>query len=112
MTIRNSYVHPICQQIRSLRRACGHSLDDASALTGYPAVVLGSYERGDRRPSLAKVENILNAYGYTLTAVPKDFDAVRLPGDIAQELRAIASQIEKNKDVKRPDKLTLADDRG
>lgn len=87
--------HHICKQMRDLRRAGGMSLVAAADVTGVPDIVLGSYERGDRQPSLFKVEQILNAYGYTLAAVPKDFDAIRLPSDIAGELRAIADIFEK-----------------
>jgi transcriptional regulator with XRE-family HTH domain len=89
--------HPICKQIRDLRTAARLSLTEAEALTGISAVVLGSYERGDRIPPLTKIEKILGSYGYRLAAVPVDFDAVRLPSDMATELRAIATQIEKEK---------------
>lgn len=93
--------HPICHQMRELRRAAGLSLTEAEQLIGIPAIVLGSYERGDRHPPLAKVETILSGYGYTLAAVPNDFDAVRLPADMAAELRAIAAQIDKEKKASR-----------
>lgn len=94
--------HPICKQIRELRRAAGLSLTEAANRTGVPAIVLGSYERGDRKPPLTKVDEILAGYGYVLAAVPNGFDAVRLRADMASELRAIASQLEKegkNSDV-------------
>jgi transcriptional regulator with XRE-family HTH domain len=100
---RNPSSHPICKQMRDLRRAAGLSLTEAQRLVGVPDIVLGSYERGDRQPPLTKVEAILNAYGYTLAAVPKDFDAVRLPTDMATELRRIADQIDKEKPNDVPD---------
>jgi hypothetical protein len=59
--------------------------------------VLGSYERGDRMPSVARADAVLHGYGYRIVAVPVDFDATRLPSDMAAELRAIADQIEKGK---------------
>lgn len=97
--------HNICQQMRDLRIAAGLSLREAEEVVGAPAIVLGSYERGDRQPPLIKAETILNGYGYTLVAVPKDFDAVRLPADMAQELRAIANQLDgrKRRNRHRPD---------
>lgn len=90
-----SFVHPVCKHMRDLRHAAGMSLHDASKVVGVPAIVLGSYERGDRQPPLAKVEQILNGYGYTLAAVAHDFDAVRLPSSMAVELRIIADQLDR-----------------
>lgn len=90
-------LHPVCKQLRDLRLAAHLSLTDAEALVGVPAIVMGSYERGDRQPPLSKLDAILRGYGYRLVAVPVDFDAVRLPSDMANELRAIADQIEKDK---------------
>lgn len=86
--------HPICKQMRDLRRAARLSLTQAERAFGVAAVVIGSYERGDRNPPLAKLEEILNFYGYTVAAVPKEFDAIRLTGDIVRELRSIANQLE------------------
>lgn len=88
-------LHPVCKQMRDLRQAARLSLQDAERMVGLPGIVLGSYERGDRQPPLLKVEQILNAFGYTLAAVPKDFDAVRLPSSMAVELRLIADQLER-----------------
>lgn len=90
-------VHPACRQMRDLRIAAGLSLAQARDIIGMSDVALGSYERGDRQPPLHRAETILNGYGYTLVAVPKDFDAVRLRSDMAQELRAIANQLDKEK---------------
>lgn len=58
------------------------------------SIAIASYERGDRNPPLRRLEDILNGYGYTLVAIPKDFDAVRLTGNIVRELRNIANQLE------------------
>ena len=92
-----SKIHPLCVQIRQLRLAARISLTEAEKLTGISAVALGSYERGDRVPPLTRVDHILAGFGYRLAAVPVDFDAVRLPSDMAKELRSIADQIEKDK---------------
>jgi transcriptional regulator with XRE-family HTH domain len=90
-------VHPICKQIRDLRMASRLSLTQAEKVLGVSGIVLGSYERGDRIPPLTKVDDILKGYGYRLAAVPVDFDAIRLPSDMATELRAIADQLEREK---------------
>lgn len=87
--------HKVCDQMRQLRVASGLSLSQAAALVGVPDVVLGSYERGDRNPPLSKVESVFRSYGYTLTAVPEKSNAVRLPTDMATELRRIADQLER-----------------
>lgn len=90
-------VHPVYKQMRDLRKAAHLSLTEAQQHTNVPAIVLGSYERGDRQATINKIESILNGYGYTLVAIPKDFQAIRLPSDIAKELRAIADQLDEEK---------------
>lgn len=87
--------HPVYKQLRELRESQNLSLQEAAEITGVTAIATGSYERGDRQPPVEKVEQILNGYGWTLVAVPKDFNAARLPADMASELRAIADQIVK-----------------
>ncbi len=86
--------HPVCRTLRELRKATGLSLNQVQARQGINAIVLGSYERGDRIPPLNKIEEILNAFGYTLKAVPQRADAVRIPADMADELRLIADQLD------------------
>lgn len=95
MALVTKNIHPVCKQLRELRRAAGVSLNEVEDAYGINPVVLGSYERGDRNPPLTRIEQILNVYGYTLIAVPMDLDAVRLPKDMATELRVIADQLEK-----------------
>lgn len=89
-------IHPVCGTLRQLRNAAGLSLNAAEQRFGISGIVLGSYERGDRNPPLTKIEEILNVYGYTLAAIPKDQLSVRLPVDIAAELRLIADHLEGN----------------
>lgn len=86
--------HPVCRTLRELRRATGLSLSQVQDRMGINAIVLGSYERGDRTPPLSKIEEVLNAFGYTLRAVPQTASAVRIPGDMADELRLIADQLD------------------
>ncbi len=86
--------HPLCAMIRQLRQTARMSLSQFEERHGIPAVVVGAYERGDRIPPLHKLEGILRCFGYTLVAVPSDADAIRLPGDMVAELRAIANQLE------------------
>ena len=88
-------VHPVCRTLRDLRHAAGLSLVSAERRFGISGIVLGSYERGDRNPPLTKIEQILNVYGYTLAAIPKDDLAIRLPRDVAAELRLIADHFDR-----------------
>ena len=61
---------PIWVTFKERRTAAGHSLDAVAARTGIPASVIGSYERGQRRPSLNKARLVLATEGLTLTVVP------------------------------------------
>lgn len=85
--------HPLCALIRELRAATRLSLAQFEERFGISAVVVGAYERGDRIPPVPKLEAILNCFGYRLAAVPAGTDAVRLPGDMVADLRAIADQL-------------------
>lgn len=85
--------HPLCRLVRDLRAAARMSLAQFEAKFELPAVVVAAYERGDRIPPLTKIDYILRCFGYKLVAVPIDHRAIRLPGDMAAELRAIADQL-------------------
>ncbi len=87
-------VHPVCRAMRELRTAAGWSLGQTQIRSGINALALGSYERGDRIPPLTKADQVLHVFGHTLIPVPTGMHAVRRPGDIAAELRAIADHID------------------
>lgn len=91
---RPALPHPICGLLRELRLAAGMSLGNVETLHGMSAVVVGSYERGNREPPVGKLEKALNIYGYTLRAVPLGAESIRLPSDIVADLRSIADQLE------------------
>lgn len=52
-------------ELRNIRRALGWSLADVEAKSGgaWKAVVVGSYERGDRAPRVESIRGLLNLYG-------------------------------------------------
>lgn len=88
------HAHPLCRMLRDLRRARKRSLADIEA--EYPwirAIVLGSYERGDRTPPLDKLDAIFGIYGYKLAAVPIARVPVRTDKTIIEMLREIADQL-------------------
>lgn len=62
---------PIGVELRRLREARGWSLDAVAAHTNgrFSSVAVGSYERGDRRPSTVRVRELLAVYGCTLAVV-------------------------------------------
>jgi transcriptional regulator with XRE-family HTH domain len=93
--------HPVCLKLRELRRAAGLSLSQLQDRHGMNAVLVGSYERGDRQPPLVKLDALLHVFGYRLTAVPIGgvTDHVRTPHDMIAELRSITAQLEKTYDV-------------
>lgn len=58
-------------QLRRVRHAAGLSLAQAAAKAGgaFPAVVLGSYERGDRNITIPRLARLCEVYGVTLLDV-------------------------------------------
>jgi transcriptional regulator with XRE-family HTH domain len=57
---------PIAVQLRRAREALGWSLEKAAEKTGIPVPVLGSWERGDRHPTIGKLRDWAAAFGYEL----------------------------------------------
>lgn len=92
-------MHPVVGLLRELRRTAGLSLMDIERQHGIPAVVVGSYERGDRRPTVEALQRLLDIYGHQLVAVPRERTldgrpTVRTAAQITAVLRAIADQLE------------------
>lgn len=59
---------PIAVQMLAARRRRGWSLRRMADATGMSDVVVGSYERGDRQPSLLRLREWLAHLGYELLA--------------------------------------------
>ena len=89
-------------KLRALRKSAGWSLEKAAEITHRPAVVIGSWERGDRQPTVPALDQLLAFYGYRIAVVPIasviDGQRVRTSEEIASTLRAIAEQIEATED--------------
>lgn len=88
--------------LRELRHASGLSLARAEQQFGIKAVVLGSYERGDRTPYADRLDACLAFYGYELRAVPIGATVIEGPvpaatvltdEQIAAALRSLADHI-------------------
>ena len=65
---------PICGVLLRLRALSGLSLRQVEDKSDgrWKAVVVGSYERGDRRPTVEQARALLGFYGYDLAVVPGD----------------------------------------
>lgn len=85
---------PLFVTLRRLREAAGLSLTDVQRQTGIKAVVVGSYERGQRNPQVSTLRELFAFYGYDLTATPIGQKSVRPLDDIAGDLRGIADYLE------------------
>jgi len=89
--------HPICAQIRQLRKAAGLTLADVERRHGVKAIVLASWERGDRHPSIEAVDTVLGYFGLHLAVMPinaVDGHHTRTPAEIGAALRGIANQLD------------------
>lgn len=86
--------HPICALLRRLRTEARLSLGQVQEQYGVSAVVLGSYERGDREPPIRKLDAMLRLFGYQLEAVPIDSARDGTYRNIAAELRSLAFRLE------------------
>ncbi len=91
--------HPICRKLRELRRAAGLSLADMENKYNVSAVLIGSYERGDRNPPLQKLADLLDMFGHRIIAIPHD---ARLPTDTITELRALLDRLERQQRPAEP----------
>lgn len=74
-------VDPIARQMRVARERRGWSLEKAGEELGMPAVVIGSYERGDRHPPLENLRRWVEAMGYRLQVVGPESATVAGYGD-------------------------------
>lgn len=75
-TLPNRPRDPLCDQLRAIRLGLGFSLADVEFKSGgrWKAVVVGSYERGDRQPNVRAARELLDFYGLRLE--------VLAPGDV------------------------------
>jgi transcriptional regulator with XRE-family HTH domain len=77
---RRTYTDALGANLRSVRQAHGLSLQQLEEKTGgeYKAVVVGSYERGDRHITVDRLAGLCAVYGVPTWAVLPDSD--RLDG--------------------------------
>lgn len=99
--------------LRDLRRKAGYSLDGVEARAGFRSVVVGSYERSDRRPTVERAEQLLGFYGMQLAVVPLGYDVpalLRRIADLEEFQRRVLSAAEAEGLVVRPPLAAVPDD--
>lgn len=69
-----------------------HRIPALGRRTGIAGVVVGSYERGDRRVTLDRADQILAEFGLELAAVPKGYDLPKLLAEL-DRLQAFEAHI-------------------
>lgn len=86
--------HPICAVLRELRETRGWTLADVERHTGgrWKAVVVGSYERGDRRPTVEAADELLALYGRQTGVMPLGYDLNSLLAEL-EDLRAMQRHV-------------------
>lgn len=100
MTNRKREPHWLCTNLRKLRHGAGLSLGAVERrFPQWSAVVLGSYERGDREPGVSKLDAAYNLYGFELAPRPIGEQKLYLPDDMVSTLRAMADQLEVSNDL-------------
>jgi transcriptional regulator with XRE-family HTH domain len=82
---------PLCPWLREQRNARRWSLTTAEEKTGVPAVVLGSYERGDRTPPPHMLRKLAAVYGFDLVVIPV---GTQVPARAVETLRRLADELE------------------
>jgi transcriptional regulator with XRE-family HTH domain len=65
--VRRRHVHPLCEQLRTLRVAKKLTLETLARSLGYNAYTIGGWERGKISPSLASLSNWADALGVKVT---------------------------------------------
>lgn len=66
---------PIAAQLRAARQRRGWSLEAFAQRSGIPAVVAGSWERGDRQPGIVRLRAWCEALDHDLVALGPQDDA-------------------------------------
>lgn len=85
---QDGYNRELGARLRALRQAAGLSLHGVERRTGgqVGAVVLGSYERGDRAVSVAKLADLAGFYGVSVSGLlPESAGAVSAESDKSAE---------------------------
>jgi transcriptional regulator with XRE-family HTH domain len=66
------------KRLRAIRQAKGLTLSEASRLTRTTAVTLGSWERGDRKPTLENLIHLCNRYEVSIESLVKEEEPIQL----------------------------------
>ncbi len=70
--MKDPFLVELAARMRAVRQSKGWSLQKAEEHTGIHTVVLGSYERADRNPTLPQARRWVEAFGRTLVVLEPD----------------------------------------
>lgn len=68
----------IRKRLRAVRQAKGLTLSEASRVARISAVTLGSWERGDRKPTLENLIHLCNRYDISIESLVKQEEPIQL----------------------------------
>ena len=74
----NPTYRTVRKRLRAIRQAKGLTLSEASRLTRTTAVTLGSWERGDRKPTLENLIHLCNRYEVSIESLVKEEEPIQL----------------------------------
>lgn len=95
VTSPHPYAIAVGRRIRELRVARGMSLRDVAnasiraEIRSIPAIVLGSYERADRAPTIGRLHDIAQLLGVSVTALLPDGDTNGTPHQLHAAMLAL-----------------------
>jgi transcriptional regulator with XRE-family HTH domain len=74
----NPTYRTVRKRLRAIRQAKGLTLSEASRLTRITAMTLGSWERGDRKPTLENLIRLCNRYEVSIESLVKEEEPIQL----------------------------------
>ena len=74
----NPTYRTVRKRLRAIRQAKGLTLSEASRITRVTAMTLGSWERGDRKPTLENLIHLCNRYEVSIESLVKEKEPIQL----------------------------------
>jgi transcriptional regulator with XRE-family HTH domain len=76
--IMNPTYRTVRKRLRAIRKAKGLTIAEASRVARISAVTLGSWERGDRKPTLENLIHLCNRYEISIESLVKEEEPTHL----------------------------------
>jgi transcriptional regulator with XRE-family HTH domain len=74
----NPTYRTVRKRLRAIRQAKGLTLSEASRITRVTPMTLGSWERGDRKPTLENLIHLCNRYEVSIESLVKEEEPIQL----------------------------------